>query len=147
MKSTRFFPPCINNPECGEYTDALAFFPRLFFFFLQHSVRSPVLCHSDSRWGCAPELMFQGANTCTSYSSIKLKLKALLSLQTVSVQVSEQKKKNLHLNPDDCVERMSIEQWAQMCDFHLHLCCKSSFIRAYVKKPADTMCPQVLSGF
>lgn len=69
MKSTQFFffSVCINNLECSEYTDDdLAFF---FFFsscFLQHFVRSPVLCHFDPKGGCAPtcdmlmfEFMFQ----------------------------------------------------------------------------------------
>lgn len=141
MKSTQFFPLCINNPECGEYTDALAFFPQ-FFSFLQHSVRSPVLCHSDSRWGCAPELMFQRANTCTSYSSIKLKRK-LCSLAPDCQRAKQKKKKKirpaLHLNADGCVKRMSIERRAQMCAFHLHLCCKSSFIRAHLKNQ-QTQC-------
>lgn len=50
MKSTQFFfSLCINNLECSEYTHrrfGFFFFPSC---FLQHFVRSPVLCHFDPK--------------------------------------------------------------------------------------------------
>lgn len=103
--------------------------------FLQHFVRSPVLCHFDPRWGCSLtsntlgltfKFMFPIAYVHTSYADGRFKSKLPYKLQAVTLRVSldisehrndlELSAAALHPNVDGCVKCMSIAQGAVQQD-------------------------------
>lgn len=103
--------------------------------FLQHFVRSPVLCHFGPRWGCSLtsntlgltfKFVFPIAYVHTSYADGRFKSRLPYKLQAVTLRVSldisehrndlELSVAALHPNVDGCVKCMSIAQGAVQQD-------------------------------